>query len=248
MIALISDLHANLESLKAFLDRSKSQGVSRIYCLGDVVGYGPDPDKCIQILRKLNIPVVRGNHDHYASSEESLGAFNLEALNSLIWTRNNIKKINKQWLQSLPYSLVCNIDDFIQLFLSHSNVNELSGWPYINDVDAAEQELRKCPTQFNFIGHTHKPAIYSLNANGCVLHELIEDQEILLDMNSKWLVNVGSLGQPRDRKTSASYVVYDETNHSITLKRINYNYRKTVFKISKKGLPEKNGRRLTAGI
>tara|TARA_X000000950_G_C13790564_1_gene609163 strand:- start:176 stop:922 length:747 start_codon:yes stop_codon:yes gene_type:complete len=247
MIAIISDIHSNFEVLKQFAKSRKTAGVKRTYCLGDVVGYGPDPNRCIDTLNKLKIQSVMGNHDYFSASDDSLRDFNLNALNSIVWTRATLSKKNRLWLQTLPYSLDFSVNKDVTLNFSHSNLTNFSKWTYIDNVDIAEEEMRNCSTKLNFIGHTHKPVAYKCYDNSCEELPLVEDESISLDSSSKWLINAGSLGQPRDGNNGGSYILYDESRHSIMLKRIRYDYMKTARKIIAQGLPEKNASRLSSG-
>ena len=251
MIAFISDIHSNYESLKVVLKDLKRYNINEIYCLGDVVGYGPEPNKCINILRKKNIITIMGNHDYFSCFDESLEEFNLNALNSVLWTRNKLKISNKLWLQNLPYSLEIDLNDsFLKsICITHSSLRNPSNWEYIkNEIDAKEHFLIQEHSVVMF-GHTHQAVVYKFDADkGTSLKEnIIENEFFKLDPSYKWLINTGSVGQPRDGFSSASYFIYDNKNNKMMLKRCNYNHKKTAKKIINSGLPEKNATRLAKG-
>lgn len=248
MIALISDIHANLEALKAVLNSLKKEKVTEILCLGDIVGYGANPDSCIKLLRDGRILSLLGNHDYYSVCNESLAGFNLDALNSIIWTRKKISNKNKDWLKTLPFNIKIDLDNRRMLHFAHSNLLDYKSWAYISDVEAAKKNLLDSDFKFNFIGHTHRPVVYQLHNNNCFKLDFIQDKELFLDYDSKWLVNVGSVGQPRDGINEASFVCYNEANHSVCLKRVRYNIKRASKKILKSGLPEKNANRLFNGL
>ena len=251
MIAFISDIHSNHESFLAVLKDLKKNNINKIYCLGDVVGYGPDPNKCINILRKKNIITVMGNHDYFCCFNESLEEFNLNALNSVLWTRNKLTRKNKIWLQNLPYTFEINVRNSLQklICLTHSSIKYPSRWEYIKNKNDAKKHFLTQEYPIVLFGHTHQAAVYKYNPNEkkSIKENIIENKFFELDSKHKWLINTGSIGQPRDGISSASYFIYDSDNNKMMFKRCDYNYIKTCKKIISKGLPEKNAIRLSKG-
>lgn len=192
-IAVLGDIHANLEALSAVLADIKAQGVSRIVCTGDIVGYAANPSECIKVVCDLNCPVVQGNHDSYASGDDNLGDFNLNAMNAILWTRKHLGGEEKMWLRNLPMRVALKIEDdrpeeegpselettiiepspqgtgnevkadALQVILVHSSMSDPKAWHYIMKPEKAKAELRVQEPDIVFFGHTHLPSVFSFN-------------------------------------------------------------------------------------
>ena len=236
--AIFGDIHANLEAFEAVLADAKDLGCSRCVCLGDIVGYNASPNECIGLVQSLGCPVVKGNHDDYASTLSPLDDFNPLAEAAILWTREKLSPKEKRWLLELP--LVTSVEDFT---IVHANLDDPAGWGYVlNQLDAAasfsHQETKIC-----FFGHTHVPRLYVRDKSviGLPLTTLrCESQKI-------YFVNVGSVGQPRDGDWRAAYVVFDSEAEEITLRRLHYDIAQTQEKILEAGLPFKLAERLLFG-
>jgi len=238
MIAIISDIHSNLEALNAVLDDIKNRGIKKIFCLGDIVGYGANPNECVELIRGINCKSVVGNHDYGVLGKESLDYFNKYGIIAILWTKKVIKNENLKFLESLPLTIEEKIKGKKVIF-SHANPKSPELWEYLfpDYVDDAFD----CG-DIIFVGHSHIPFVNSEEGN-LLLHE----GKIHLDEDKKHLINPGSVGQPRDGINKASYCIFDEKDFKIEIVRVEYDIKKTYEKIIKNGLPEWLGERLFLG-
>ncbi len=236
-LAIISDIHANYEALDAVLKDIETQRVEQILCLGDIVGYGPDPSKCVTAIQALGCPVIRGNHDHDAANDRALDNLNDTARLSLEWTRKQLSQAQRQWLGNLPFSRRVG-----RFAISHASLDEPEAWHYIRDLADAERALNRQNVPLCFIGHTHQPGFFE--QKGGVTHQ-IRKAGHQLDDDTKVLVNVGSVGQPRDGDMRASYVIFDRVQRTVEFQRVEYEVAKTQERIRGQGLPEELAIRLT---
>lgn len=237
-IAIFGDIHANLEALEAVLRDSEKQKVDQFVCLGDVVGYNADPSACIARVRDLYCPVVKGNHDHDASGNNSLEMMNPVAAQALMWTRLQIDLEQKNWLNRLR--LVRQVSDFT---ITHSTLDQPSSYHYVTNRYDAVSNFHYQFTQICFHGHTHIPKVYiKTDKVREVAAEILE-----IEADSKYFINVGSVGQPRDGDWRASYAIYDEARKLITFRRVEYDIEKTKAKIISAGLPDVLALRLSEG-
>ncbi len=230
-IAIISDIHSNLEALTqvfASIDRLK---VDRIYCLGDIVGYGPYPNECIELVRKRCHLVVKGNHDSGVVGETPLEDFNDVGRTAIVWTRKKVKKDLLTYLELLPVrSMEGNIT------LVHASPATPSEWTYILSWPAAEEAFEAMETPLCCIGHTHRPLI--IGSDGTVGD---------FQRDKRYIINVGSVGQPRDGIPSASYALLDDESWTCTIHRVQYDVKKTDRAIRSRRLPSYLGTRLYLG-
>ena len=236
--AIFGDIHANLEAFKVVLEDAREQGCESFICLGDVVGYNANPRECLEIVQSLGCPVVKGNHDSYASSESSLVTFNPLAEVAIQWTRDQLTSTEKRWLSDLP--LIVEIRGFTVV---HASLDEPADWNYVlNQLDAAAS-FSKQTTELCFFGHTHSPRAYIKDSSivGVPYEQLAQER------GRKYFVNPGSVGQPRDGDWRASYIVFDEEKRSLNLRRLRYDLAKTQRKIVAAGLPPKLAERLALG-
>lgn len=236
--AILGDIHANLEALTAVLTDAKEQGVTHYACTGDVVGYNADPKACLQMIRALECKVVQGNHDYYAACNENMELFTPMAQKSIRWTRKQLSPFERKYLRHLP--LIIDIENFT---IVHSSLSNPHRWNYIFKRKAADANFRN---QFNnvcFFGHTHVPLAF-------VKGDTIEKgfyETLTIRPNVQYLINVGSVGQPRDRNPKAAYVIYDLKAQTVTMRRVEYDRSSTQKKIRAAGLPFRNALRLTQG-
>jgi predicted phosphodiesterase len=237
-IAIFGDIHANLEALEVVLADAREQGCTSYICLGDVVGYNANPRECLQIVQSLKCPVVKGNHDDYASSDSSLESFNPLAEVAIQWTRDQLTPAEKAWLGALP--LVSKLRGFTVV---HASLEDPGGWGYVlNQLDAAAS-FSKQTTKLCFFGHTHNPRAYIKDSSVVGL----PFEQLVVEPDKRYFVNVGSVGQPRDGDWRAAYVVFDEEKRLIRLRRLRYDLEKTQGKILAAGLPPRLADRLAYG-
>jgi predicted phosphodiesterase len=237
--AILGDIHANLEALKAVLDDAAEQGVTNFACTGDVVGYNADPKACLQLIKKKNIQVVQGNHDYYASCNESMELFTPMAQKSIRWTRKQLSAFERKYLRHLP--LIVDIEEFT---IVHSSLSNPHRWNYIFKRRAADANFRN---QFNavcFYGHTHVPLAFVKGENSL---EKGFYTTLQIKPSYQYLINVGSVGQPRDRDPRAAYVIYDLEKQTVTMRRVDYEIPQTQKKVRAAGLPFRNALRLAHG-
>ncbi|MFM1942671.1 MAG: hypothetical protein RI897_1653 [Verrucomicrobiota bacterium] len=236
--AIIADLHANLEALEVVLNDSKEQGCTHYCCLGDVVGYNANPKECLDIVREMNMPCVKGNHDEYCSLESNLEGFNPHAAEAIQWTRNQLTEEDRDWLRNLKY-----IRMVASFSIVHSTLDGPQRWGYVFDRLAAAASFTYQNTSICFFGHTHVPIAFirdTVVRGGTY-------SKFKVEPGRKYFVNVGSVGQSRDGVAKATYVVYDMDEGTIELRRLDYDIAKTQAKIRAAGLPERLAERLALG-
>ncbi|MBC7252035.1 MAG: metallophosphoesterase family protein [Anaerolineae bacterium] len=241
---VISDIHANLAAFEAVLDDAGEFDV--IWCLGDMVGYGPDPNECIELLRTFPHVCVAGNHDWAVLGRLNLGDFNPDAQRASLWTRQKLTPDNRAYLESLPVSLVKE-EDFT---LVHGSPRQPI-WEYILYPSVALPNFAHFDTHFCFVGHTHAPAIFrsSQNENGQTICEsLMVPYSSLIPLGEERLIiNPGSVGQPRDGDARASYIILDTEALTFEYRRIRYPVEVTQTKMDEAHLPVRLITRLSYG-
>jgi diadenosine tetraphosphatase ApaH/serine/threonine PP2A family protein phosphatase len=237
--AIFGDIHANLEALETVLADSRDQKCTHYVCLGDVVGYGPDPKACLDIIRTLNCPIVMGNHDEYCSKEMALKGFNPMAAEAIKWTRQQLTDEDREWLRDLKYSRA--IESFT---IVHATLDLPEKWAYVFDKLSAAASFSYQHTPVCFNGHTHVPLAFIRTPSGIQSGYY---SKIKIEVGRKYFINAGSVGQPRDRNPKAAYVIFDLVNNMIELRRLAYDIEKTQLKIREAGLPESCADRLAAG-
>jgi len=243
-IAVFSDIHANLEALEEVLKDIEAQGCTRVYCCGDVVGYGGSPNECCIALRERRIPTVKGNHDAATAVDVPLlpGFFNPIAAISVHWTRESTSVSNREWLDRLPLVLV---EKDLDITVCHASPLNPEDWNYLTSPAKAAPMLAYMPTRICFIGHSHEAAVFWMETDGHVM--MVPPCQMRLRPDERYLINVGSVGQPRDRDVRASYFIYDHTDGVITPRRVPYKVESAQHKIRLAGLPERLANRLSIG-
>jgi predicted phosphodiesterase len=236
--AIIADIHGNLDAFQVVLEDCKNQQVTHYACLGDVVGYNANPKECLDIVRTMNMPCVKGNHDEYCSSEEHLEGFNPAAAEAVNWTRKQLTEDDRQWLRDLKYSrMVTNFT------IVHATLDGPQRWGYVFDKLAAAASFTYQNTSVCFFGHTHVPVAFvkdSVVRGGTY-------SKFKTEPGKKYFVNVGAVGQPRDNNPKAAYVIYDTTEGTIEIRRLEYDIAAAQKKILAAGLPERLAERLAYG-
>lgn len=237
--AILGDIHANLEALERVLQDAAQRGTDRFVSVGDLVGYNADPVACIKRLKKIKAAVVLGNHDYYASSRELPDNFNPIAKKAIVWTRRQLNIFSRRMLARLPQTLCID-----QMTLVHSSLHQPEDWGYIQNIQDAKQSLECQTTPLCFFGHTHRPAIYRMK-NGTI--ETIDSETVTLEPGYKYLINPGSVGQPRDRDPRTGYAIYDTKTKTVSQFRMEYDIETAQKKIEAAGLPESDALRLAIG-
>ncbi len=225
--AILADIHSNLEALRAVLEHARQQACTDYAFLGDFVGYCADPKACLDIVRAMQAPCVKGNHDEYCASDIPFGGFNPNAAKAVEWTRRQLAPDDRRWLQSLPY--VRQVGDFT---IVHATLDAPQRWGYVFDKLAAAASFTYQNTSICFFGHTHVPVafIHDTTVRGGTYTRL------KLERGKKYFVNCGAVGQPRDNNPRAAYVTYTVADEMIELHRVSYDIESTKRKIRDAGL------------
>jgi len=240
--AIIADIHANLEAFTAVLEEIEHRGgVEEVWCLGDIVGYGPDPHQCIELLRKYNHVCVAGNHDWAAIGKIDISDFNSDAAAACHWTAQQLSPEDIQYLESLP--LVIEKDDFT---LVHGSPREPI-WEYILSTSLARENFTFFKSKYCLIGHSHAPLVFKDEDGSCSLGQLSTNIGLALG-KSRLIINPGGVGQPRDGDPRASYAIYDSESRLIRLYRIPYDISATQDKMMQHKLPIRLVVRLNYGM
>ncbi len=242
-IAVLSDIHSNLEALTACRDRALAQGVERFVCLGDSVGYGPDPAATMDLLMSLpGLIAVLGNHDEHVVVEGG-SLPSPQVKQAVEWTRKQLRRDHLEYLGGLPYLHIENGVTYV-----HASAARPYEWIYLLSADQAKDCLEAAETPLVFIGHVHIPAMYRQTRLGTAESvELEQDRVYALNPSQHHVVNVGSVGQPRDDDKRASFVIYDDVQNSVAFQRVGYDYSETGRKIRAAGLHPFFAERLALG-
>ena len=238
-LGIVSDIHGNCSALRRVLEFLRGMDVTSYLCLGDIVGYGPEPECCIDEIRALRGPVVAGNHDYGVLGRIPLGAFNAAAGAAIVWTRSRLDESAIGYLESLPLTEQCD-----PLYMVHASPSAPGQWEYIFSAREAEDEMKSFPGSICVVGHSHYPFAVE-QRNGVT--KLVHHESFLVRSDSRYLVNAGSVGQPRDGDPRACCVIYDTDMRKFTFHRVEYDIRSVQRDIRKAGLPDSLADRLAAG-
>jgi predicted phosphodiesterase len=243
-IAILSDIHANQEALLAVLKKATTLGADKTICLGDIVGYGPEPNECIELLQERGALCIRGNHDEAAVGLREPDNFNDLARVAVLWTRAQLNRRSREFLISLP-----NRTLFSDAVLFHGAINEPDRYlisraevlENFNALAALRGDIR-----IGFFGHTHVQTAWI--REGAAVSSLLSAQTTHLSPEKRYLINPGSTGQPRDGDLRAAFLVYDDVERTVLFYREEYDFRSCQEKIRAAGLPEKLAQRLAWGV
>jgi diadenosine tetraphosphatase ApaH/serine/threonine PP2A family protein phosphatase len=239
---VISDIHSNLEAFKAVL--ADAGTVDEVWCLGDVVGYGPDPNACVDLLRSLPHRAIVGNHDWATLGKLDLNDFNPDARAANLWNREQLNPANLAYLQALPERLVES-----SFTLVHGSPRHPI-WEYIIYEPTAEANFAYFETPVCLVGHTHTPAIFRQVDSGeeSTCEALVPSWHVATHLRpGRWIVNPGSVGQPRDGDPEASYAIIDSEALTVEHRRVAYAVGETQTKMMEIGLPMRLAVRLGYG-
>ena len=243
-ILVISDIHGNMPALEQVI--SHAGVVDQVWCLGDIIGYGPHPNECVDLIRQLNPAIsIMGNHDAAAVGLLGLSAFNYDARISSQWTSNVLTLENQNYLLSLPQQIVVN-----HATLVHGTPSNPL-WEYMLDSYTAHKNFSLIKTPLCFVGHTHIPGIFQLNHDLLSVNWLRVDSKspVICSDDAQMIINPGSVGQPRDHDNRASYGILSISKENKTWQnfRVPYDYSAVQTEIFMKRLPHNHGDRLTDG-
>lgn len=237
-IGILGDIHGNLEALTAALSALDADGVTRIACVGDVVGYGANPSECLALVRERVEATVAGNHDWGAVGKKPMDYFNHAAREALAWTAKRLTEKERLWLSSLPLTHECG-----EYQLVHASFYEPIEFTYIFSADEAVASFSRQTGPLAFFGHTHWPCAF---VDGESVRHLVQ-HVVPLDPPARLLVNAGSVGQPRDSDPRAAFAVLDLDKRRITFRRVDYDIAGAAGKILAAGLPASLAERLSLG-
>ncbi len=238
-IAVISDIHGNLEAFKAVLADAGQSGADQIVCLGDCIGYGPDSNRVVEIIISNRIPAVTGNHELVLHNKLHLNWFNWLARQSLEKIVPTLSQEVKNFLRSLPPSLVLHDARFVH----GCPLQSIKTYLFLASDYRIRRALDKMEENLCFVGHTHDLLLIRYDGRKVRRSRLVKEETLLEDGVSH-IINVGSVGQPRDGTNTAKYVIWDTRGKKVILRSLTYDIARVVEKIKAAGLPEAHGHRL----
>ena len=240
-VGILGDIHSNLEALNTCLKTLvKKEGCDYVMATGDVVGYGPQPRECIERLIELDIRSVKGNHDDYTLQNTPLLTINPQARFVIEWTRGQLDEVHLEYLKGLP-----DILDAKDFSITHASNCRAPRWSYVLDESTAKANFFNQSHPICFNGHTHLPMVISEDPDGKIAMNIMKDQK--LEIEYKYLINAGSVGQPRDRDPRAAALTYDTETRELKLLRLDYNIKKVQKLMRDKEFPERLISRLDEG-
>jgi predicted phosphodiesterase len=239
-LAIISDIHSNLEALEAALEDIKTHEVQTIYSTGDMVGYAANPNEVIELLRQNKVKCLMGNHDYACFNLRMKNEMNRTARESIDYTKRVLTPENAAFLKELPWQIIEN-----GVYLIHglppAHLDEYISSQSKNELKQAFSSFFE---QVAFVGHTHLVEIYELTADRQIRGPGFHQNKFEIKPRRRYMISAGSIGQPRDDNREAGYLIYDTEIHQVIKRTFQYNVELTIEKIKKAGLPESNGRRL----
>lgn len=240
---LIADVHSNLQALEAALEWIDERSVDAVYCLGDVVGYGGDPTACVEIVRERCAGTVRGNHDAAVVDASLREWFNPHAREAIERQAELLDERARAWLAELPYTL-----ELGPVAIAHSGFADPEAFQYVTAEKDARRELRATRARWNFLAHTHVPAAWRRTPDGEIQElTLPQRDDATLDQEGAYLVNPGSVGQPRDGDPRAACAVFDVSSATYRATRLDYDLAAAQAAIHRSGMPDFEAERLARG-
>ncbi len=240
-ILIISDIHANLTAFETVMDDAKGQW-EYVWCLGDVVGYGPDPNECVDLLRTLPHLCLAGNHDWAALGRLDIRTFNPDARFAVNWTRETLTRENTEYLDALPTTFVIG-----NYTLAHGSPRE-PVWEYILEPMIATLNFPHFETPYCLVGHTHQPIIYELISDDGMTEAVAPTYRKARYLNGhRQIINPGSVGQPRDQNPEAAYAILDVERNIWEHRRVSYDISAVQKRMRSHGMPERLVTRLEHG-
>ncbi|MBI2957720.1 MAG: metallophosphoesterase family protein [Chloroflexi bacterium] len=239
--AVIADIHGNLEAFQAVLSHAEQNGSpDAVLCLGDVVGYGPDPSACVRLMQDLRGVCVAGNHDLAVAGTVSTGVFNVDAAVAIRWTASQLSDFEIRYLGGLQLTIA--IDRFT---LVHGSPRD-PVWEYLSSPGQASENLAMFTTPHCLVGHTHVPVVFRCGQDATCAKVSYDESSLMLGTD-RVVINPGSIGQPRDGDPRASYAILDVERGVARNFRVEYDVALTQGKMLKAGLPDRLIRRLSFG-
>ncbi len=243
-LMIFSDVHGNLEALQSVLADAATRNVHRRICLGDLVGYGPFPEECIDLVRGLkNCRCIAGNHDVTALWQTSPYGMSAAAKEVILWTMDQLSDSSKEYLAALPDRL-----DLADMTFVHANPYNPRGWRYVLDRKYALRSFAATKCRNLFIGHSHRPlVIVKKHLLAVELQPAVGSTQFTISDRKRRIINCGSVGQPRDRNVQSCYLIFDSRSKQLEFYRVAYDVEKTARAILEADLPDVLSRRLLKG-
>lgn len=242
--AILSDIHGNREALNAVLADLEARKIDRSILLGDIVGYGPDPEFCVDMAARLvgeGAVAIKGNHDSAISNPTE--SMNVIARAAIDWTRPRLDRAQTAFLENLPY-----LHQEAEALFVHASANEPQQWHYVTNDRRAIASFKATDARVILCGHVHVPALMTYDLGGTVReHKIPHGADIPLLKSRRWLGVIGSIGQPRDGVPQAGYAIFDSDKQELTFRRVPYDISKTIEKLRAAKLPEALAKRLNEG-
>lgn len=242
-IAILSDIHSNLDALEAVCTDLDACGVDNILCLGDTIGYAAWPEECVARVRQRGWTTLLGNHDAALGSRSAKEEMNDVAAAGIDYAEKVLRPESRAWLEELP-----RIVSRPGMVFTHASLDRSEEWPYIVDVASSILHFRQQKAPISFVGHTHRPVVVHLGSRRALKAALPEETPTPLPSSGKIAVNVGSVGQPRDEDPRACYVLYRPDQQEVEFRRVEYDVKAAQKAIRRAGLPAFAAKRLGAGI
>ncbi|MDP2939377.1 MAG: metallophosphoesterase family protein [Candidatus Omnitrophota bacterium] len=236
---IFSDIHSNLQAMEAVLESYLKENIDKYFCVGDIVGYAANPIECLDWVRKLNPVIVAGNHDWAVADLFDMEYFNPIAKQAVLWTKEVLGEKEKSFLGNLP--MVFEDENFS---LVHGTLDNPQDFDYLTNEFIAKRTFAFMKNNLLFVGHTHVAGIF-IEDGGSISY--FEEESIKLTSNKRYIVNVGSIGQPRDGNPRPSFCIFDTNTKVLETRRINYNIQEAKKRIIEAGLPSYLAERLSIG-
>lgn len=238
---ILSDVHSNLEALQAVIAEIDAVGIDALLCLGDIVGYGPSPNECCDLLRQRGVVAIAGNHDEAAATGTGAERFNPMAGEAIAWTREQLTEENRAYLAGLPRER--RVDGFAMVHGA-----PVHHFEYIMDVRDAQRAFELSTDALTFVGHSHVAEVYYQEPGGRTFQQrLLHGGRIDIVAEFRYIINVGSVGQPRDRNPQASFAVFDDAARAVEIRRVTYDIERVRERIAQASLPPTLSERLASG-
>jgi diadenosine tetraphosphatase ApaH/serine/threonine PP2A family protein phosphatase len=241
--AIFSDIHGNVDALDAVLDDILAASPDKLICLGDLVGYGASPNECVRKVRESGAEVVQGNHDQAAITLKDIQYFNDYARAAILWTHAALTEESTDYLSALPFVITVPGIRFV-----HASPLEPEQWEYVLSINQAAEQLEAFTEAICFIGHSHYPGLFRKDGARILQIDFPANETVQLAPEGRYLVNVGSVGQPRDNDWRAAWTEYDDTTRSIRLHRLEYPVDVAQARILEAGLPAFLAQRIGSGV
>lgn len=239
--AVISDIHGNLEALLSVWEyiKYRRKKIDKVICLGDIVGYGADPGECIKLTGAISDVILAGNHDFAVCEQTSIDNFNDYAKEAVLWSRNTLDEDEIKFLKNLPFTFREENTSFV-----HSSLYRPESWRYLSGPSDTYVDFQIMEDEILFVGHTHVQLLFKDTGENV---KILKPGEISLEADKRYIINPGSVGQPRDRDPRAAFMIYDSDKKYIQSLRVEYDIEKAKSKILKAGLPDVLATRLSRG-